>query len=379
MKRTLSLLMALCLILLCGCSPAETTNPSATVTNPSAAETDPEPSQSDPEVTDPDPTESEPVILYTNPLTGEPLEELTTNRPYCVMFNNAKAAMPQHGIGDADIVYETLVEGGATRCMGVFYDLSKANGTFGSMRSARRDFVSLAQSYDAIYVHAGQSDNADYGAKQYFESTGWDHIDGVHGAYAESYFYRDQDRIDDGYSFEHTLFITPENIIAYAARMKCTLTRGESVNYGYRFDDEYVIAGSSAKDLTLWFNYNSTPSSWNKSTSFRYQEDSKLYLASQYGSNYVDGNTGKTLAFRNILILNTDIRQNNSSIHMRIDTVGSGTGYFACNGMIVPIKWSRATPEEPFTYTLANGNPITFGVGKTYIAIVPKNAALQYA
>lgn len=383
MKRILSLLMALCLMLLCGCGTAETnatTVPSTEASEPSATETDPEPTQTDPEPTetDPEPTETEPVVLYTNPLTGEPLEALTTNRPYCIMFNNSQAAMPQHGVSQADILYETLVEGGMTRCMGVFYDLSSATEVFGSIRSARRDFVSLSQAYDAIYVHAGRSDNAEYGAKQYLAATGWDHIDGVHGAYAESYFYRNQDRISSGYSYEHTLFITPENVIAYATRMKCTLTRSESQDYGYSFDDEAVTVGSSAKSISVWFNYSSTPYSWNKSTSFRYDEDSKLYLASQYGSDYVDGNTGEALAFRNILVLNTGIRQNSTSEHMCIDTVGSGTGHFACNGMIVPIKWSRASVNDPFTYTLENGTPITFGVGKTYIAIVPKNAALQY-
>ena len=47
-------------------------------------------------------------------------EEITKQRPYCMMFNNISVANPQSGIGCADILYEILAEAGITRCMGVF-------------------------------------------------------------------------------------------------------------------------------------------------------------------------------------------------------------------------------------------------------------------
>lgn len=39
---------------------------------------------------------------------------------------------------------------------------------------------------------------------------------------------------------------------------------------------------------------------------------------------------------------------------------------------------SRSSVTSPFTYTLENGTPITFGVGRTYIAIVPTGAAVNF-
>lgn len=378
MKKTLCLLLAL--TLLCGCStgePAPSTEESTQESTEETAEST-EATEETEESSEATEGSTVPEVLYINPLTGEAMDEPSDNRPYCIMLNNSKAAMPQYGVGQADILYETLIEG-ETRCMGVYFDLEDVD-TFGAIRSARKYFIQLAMAYDAVYVHAGRSDNEGIGAKQYFEATGWDHIDGVHGPGAESYYYRDADRQAAGYAYEHTLFIRPQNIIRYASKMGCTLTRDGGVEYGYQFNDDTVTVGSKAQDVTVWFNMSGTPSKWHKSTSFAYHADDKLYYASQYGTEYVDGATGQTLAFRNVLVLRTSISVYDSQQgHLDIKTVGSGTGYYFCNGMMVEIEWSRESVYDPFTYTLKGSDTeLTFGVGKTYIALVPNAATVEY-
>ena len=378
MKRVLILVLAITLILLCSCSkPVDETLP-ATVptqetTNPP---TDPPTNPPTDAPTDPteEPTEAptEPPVLYRNPLTGEPLDALTTDRPVCVVFNNSRAAMPQHGVGQADILYETLIEG-ETRCMGVFYNLSAATQPLGSIRSARRDFIRLAMGYDAIYVHGGQS-SGEYGAKEYFAATGWDHIDGVQGSGSGNYYYRTR---QDSYALEHTLFIKPADAIAYAKKMNCTMSRDESVDFGWEFSDEIDLAGTTANKVTVWFNMSQTHSTkWHKSTTMNYNETTGLYEAYQHGANYIDGNTGETLTFRNVLILHMNIKTLDNSL-MKIDVVGSGKGYFACNGQIIPILWSRTSEYDNYVYTLEDGTPLTLGVGKTYVALIPINGHVE--
>ena len=71
---------------------------------------------------------SEPV-LYKNPLTGisELTDDKTDDRPVAIMVNNITTAQPvQAGLNKADIVYETEVEGGITRLLAVYQDVSKA-------------------------------------------------------------------------------------------------------------------------------------------------------------------------------------------------------------------------------------------------------------
>ncbi|MDR3981927.1 MAG: DUF3048 domain-containing protein, partial [Dysosmobacter sp.] len=69
-----------------------------------------------------EPVEPEPYVpAGTNPLTGMAMEPVyEKNRPVAVMLNNLKAAQPQLGVSQADIIYEVPAEGGITRMLGVF-------------------------------------------------------------------------------------------------------------------------------------------------------------------------------------------------------------------------------------------------------------------
>ena len=84
----------------------------------------------------------------------EPVYE--KNRPVAVMLNNLKAAQPQLGVSQADIIYEVPAEGGITRMLGVFQTLEGV-GDLGSIRSARPYYLELALGHDALFVHAGGS------------------------------------------------------------------------------------------------------------------------------------------------------------------------------------------------------------------------------
>ena len=45
--------------------------------------------------------------------------EIGNKRPYAIQFSNFKTVRNQWGIGQADIVYEALVEGGITRLLAI--------------------------------------------------------------------------------------------------------------------------------------------------------------------------------------------------------------------------------------------------------------------
>ena len=66
--------------------------------------------------------------LSVNPLTGiaDISKDALSRRPVAIMVNNVSTAQGvQTGVADADIVYETEVEGGITRLMAVYQDISK--------------------------------------------------------------------------------------------------------------------------------------------------------------------------------------------------------------------------------------------------------------
>ena len=335
-----------------------------TETEPAPTETEPAPTE-----TEPLPTETEPVILYTNPLTGEVLPALCENRPYAVVFNNIQAAMPQYGISNADILCEVLAEGGITRCLGIFHDISDTEA-FGSIRSARPYFIQLAQGFDAILVHAGASEEGN----TYLKNSGWNNIDGVLGTNASKYFYRDKDRLNAGYSLEHTLFIKSTGIQTYAEKLGYATTRPGGVDFGWQFGGSSALAGEAAGSITVYFGSGAR----SKSTSLVYDADDSLYYASQHGAAHIDGATGQQLSYRNVLVLKTGVKnQGDSAGHLTITTTGSGSGYYACDGRLISIKWSRKSVTDPFIFTTEDGAPIVLGVGKTYLAIVPTNALFK--
>lgn len=381
MKKLFILVLTLCLLLAACASgdqpettdittqptenTAPTTRPTEPATRPTETEPATQPSETVPETSAP----TEPVpVTYRNPLTGEAMAAPMTVRPYAVVINNSKVAMPQWGIGQADVVYEFCAEGGTTRHMAVFSDLSNV-GKLGPNRSARPYSLSLAMGYDAILHHAG----ACWWGYEELKDTGWDHLDGVWGKNAESYYHRDQTRLDSGIDLEHTMYTTGAEALAYADYIGVTEIRSNPLDYGFRFSEDGTPAGGeSAEIITVAFKGG------YKTTKMTYRADTGLYAGYQHGMNWVDGNDGQTLSFRNIVVISTGVRIFNDDGRLEMDLTGSGDGYFACGGKIVPIRWSRSSRYDPFTYTLTDGTPVTFGVGKTYIAVVPTGVPVEY-
>lgn len=377
MKRFLPLLLALMMLLTACSQPAEPSQPSQP-TSSSTQESSTTAESSEPtgttgqtETSLPEDTTAAQIPLdYQNPLNGQPLAEPYVGRPVAVMLNNIKQAMPQHGVSQADILYEVLAEGGITRCLGIFSDIS-AVAKLGSIRSARKYFVELSQGYSALYAHFGGSDEA----LQYIRNQKVPSLNGMEG---EQYFYRDTDRLNSGYSSEHTWFTAGQRLLDYAEARKYATAYSEAPNYNMTFDDGKVIVGEKGEKIVVYFNQGGKPGSYTKSTTLTYDAATKTYFAAQHGGAYIDGNTKETIAFRNVVVLRTSTSTQSDGSHLTIKTTGTGTGYFACNGQLVPIKWSRASVNDPFTYTLENGNPVTFGVGSTYVAVIPTNATFNY-
>lgn len=351
MKRLISLVLAFVLALsLCACGgDSQETTTEETTTETTTVETTTE------EI-----TTTEQVILYRSPLTGEPLDALWTGHATAVSINNHKEALPQYGVNQADIVYEFETEGGITRRLGIFSDLSKVQ-TVGPIRSARTYFSNVAVSYQAPLVHCGGST---YATRGQYDSSGdtianWQHVDEF--AYG-SYFFRDKDRYNYyGYAWEHTLFTNGEKLAAVMAKRGYDVVNEEGIDYGLTFAEAPEWTGQTANTLTIKFR-------GKKTTTTTYNPTTGKYEISQYGGVGIDGNTGDVFATRNVLVLFAD--QSKIGIHSFYDLIGSGDGYLACDGKITPITWHREKLRTNFTYTLSDGTPADLGVGNSYIAVV---------
>ncbi len=338
-------------------------SPSATVS------VSPSPSPSPSEIVPPSPSPS----VYTgpvNPLTGLPADaELAEARPYAIMINNSSAAQPQLGISKADIIFEIVVEGGITRMMALFQDVTDA-GVIGSVRSARPYFVRIANGYDTIYIHAGGS-TVEGGAYTVMADLNIAHLDGVNGT-KQDIFYRDSDRRAT-LGFEHSLVTSSSLISTYVPTYGIRMTHQDGFDNGLTFSDNASIDGGTTAEAVK------VHMSSSKSTLFEYDADASVYNLTQHGSAYVDGDNNQRISATNVLILRTEVHAiaSDTAGRMSVDVTGSGAGTLCLGGQSVAISWSRADNYSPFAFKTADGSPLELAPGKSYICIISDEATVE--
>jgi hypothetical protein len=268
------------------------------------------------------------------------------------------------GIIHADIVYEHITEGLGyeTRFLAVYTDLNY-DERLGTVRSARTYSVDLSSSFNAIMIHCGGSSMA----MKKINSSKYPTLDQF---YNGDFFYRDPSRKAAGYATEHTL-VTEGNLLQKGlSTKKWDLTVPEDTTYGFEFSDEADLNGASAKTVTIQY-YDAN----GKYTIMTYNPDDGMYYGLQKWSKkqnaVADGNTDEAVPYKNVLILHTKVTHDADGSHVYMKLTGEGTGFLVRDGEYVAIKWHRATEKDHFTYTLEDGSPVTFGVGKTFVSLLP--------
>lgn len=333
MKKLLPLLLALCL-LLCSCSGGTETTTENGNTN------------SD--------------MTFRNPLNGTILSEPYSGRVFSVTINNVSPALPFKGVNSADVFFEIFINDYCTRGLALYSDIKNV-ADIGSIRSTRYNFTDISLAYNTVMIHA----NASGVVLEDMRQAGIDNIlaDVPVG-------YRDQARLNGGYSLEHTLFSTGENLYNAASDRGFALSLTDKY-YGMNFSDEVNVDGNVANTVEIVFTLNGI----KKITEMSYDMTSDRYVFSQYGKEMKDENDGNPVSFKNVIVILAPTE--NQDVYHVADLYGSGDGYYACGGKIIPIKWVHQNETDPFTFTLSDGTPLTQETGSTYIAIAPTGSPVN--
>lgn len=297
------------------------------------------------------------TVLQINPLTGvsDLTEDKTDDRPAAIMINNITTAQPvQAGLNQADIVYETEVEGGITRLLAVYQDVSKA-GTIGTIRSARYPYVDLAMGHNAIYIHHGQDDTY---CGPHLKDT--DDINISQGNYGF--------RIKNGLASEHTLYTDGSKLWDGLVKDKVKTERGTRAVWASFADEDTPIAlENTASAVTV-------PFSASYKSVFKYDADTGVYTRYFKDTLRKDYKTGEATEVKNVFVLLTSISNYPDGYHRKVD-LESGNGYYCTGGTYTAIKWSKGAASNGFKFTKADGTELTVNAGSSWVCIADKNTS----
>ncbi len=287
----------------------------------------------------------------------------TDKRPIAIMVDNDdKNARPHAGLDEAYLIYELVVEGGATRFLAVFQGTETEK--IGPVRSSRHYFLDYVMEQDAIYTHFGWSPRA----IQDISSFGIDKINGVLGGVDESTFWREEKFKGDW----HSAYTSIERIRSVADK-KGYETKTDRKN-GIGYADHYFNLSPDKVANTV-----SLPYSGFYKTGYVFNPETCLYEKTIDGAPHVM-QSGEVLAVKNIIIqFISDYALGDGSDRRDMNTTGSGTGYYITNGAFEEITWSKSSRSGNTTYKKVDGTELLLNPGKTIVNIISpsKGAVIQ--
>ncbi len=289
--------------------------------------------------------ENEPDLFASN-ITGEKCLSEKDKRPVAVMLAADKVARPLSGISSADIVFEMpVITDGITRYMAVF--LCEEPKEIGSIRSARVDFITLAKSMDAIFVHWGGSSFA----LDELKKGVIDNIDALLNPY-DTFFRKKYVRPP------HNGFTSYEKIKNAATKLKFRQTN----NFVGFLHEDGKSQTNQRYDINIGYPYP-------YNVKFRYSPERNSYFRFVGGFKEVDRNTNKQVEVKNLVVLKAISLQKQGQYN-DVQIENSGDAIVYKNGEIIPARWEK---KDRYYFYDENKKEIPFTKGKIWISIVQPN------
>ena len=282
------------------------------------------------------------------------------DRPIAVMIDNHSDAWPQAGLNQAYMVYEIIVEGGETRLMALFkgVDLDK----IGPVRSARHYFIDYVMENDAIYVHFGQSPQAQSDMKKYS-------IADINGISEDGTTFW---RVKDKYA-PHNAVTSTERLLKSAKSKNYRTTSTEKSVLNYVTDEVDLEEGQVANTVTI-------PHSNLQTVKYEYDEENKVYVRYARGEKQVDWDTKEPVTTKNIIITfcdNYTLSDSENKGRQGLKNIGTFDGYYITNGRAIKIKCVKNARDEKTIYQDIDGNEIEVNDGNTFVNICPRSADVE--
>jgi hypothetical protein len=292
---------------------------------------------------------AEVIVGDVAPLTGLPFGDANLNYPaLSAKVDNHPAARPQVALDQADIVFEELVEGGLTRYVAVWH--SNLPPEIGPVRSVRPMDPDIVSPFGGILAYSG-------GQQRFVEAMLRTPVESaIHGqSNVSDFFYRSSDKV------------APHNVIVRAVELVQNFSDkappAPQFSYASAPDQATApVSGEPVSSLTTRFSSFQAPG-------WEWSEAEGAFARSQTNGAADVALSGSRILAANVVAIFVDIQ-----VIQDIPTtflVDSGDGYVASAGHIIPVTWSKASPEEPIILRTLSGDPVTLAAGITWVKLLP--------
>jgi hypothetical protein len=281
------------------------------------------------------------------PLTGLPASDdaAMLSRPLSVKIENSWDARPQLGIGSADVVYETLTEGGISRFNCIFQSTIPAE--VGPVRSGRNSDVTIVPQYDALFFMSGANDVV------LGEIAAAGLADMSHNA-ASALYYRVDYRV-----MPHNLYLDLQSAYGVAEEKGYAITVEPSVHL--EFGPSETKDASDAAYIEVPFS-DAFVAQWS------WDPDEKAYYRSMDGPT-LDAGTDQQIAASNVVVLWADYVPVLDGTTLGVDMNSGGDASLFFDGKRIDGFWSSDGTTPP-RFTDQDGNAIKLTPGNTWFQVL---------
>lgn len=321
--------------------------------------------------------------------TKQEKETWEKRRPLAVMIENHAESRPQSGLSRADVVYETVAEGGITRFMGIFYCGAAAKSlSLAPVRSARTYFLPWVLEYDALYNHVGgagrcEDPTVDERAKALCQIDTYKIKDMDQFGISFPTCYRNYDRLDREVATEHTMVCATDKLYALAATRGWTNVDAKNVSWdknfvSWKFKDDAKESDrgeAPAISFVAWKGYEKS-----YGVQWTYDKATNTYKRANGGVAHMDLETKEQLSAKAIVIMFAkETGPVDEHAHLLYANTGSGEGIFFQDGKNTKMLWKKATRNDrTLFYDAATNKEIMINKGQLWIEMLPIGTPVTY-
>lgn len=302
-------------------------------------------------------------------------------RPLAVMIENHTDARPQSGLSSADVVYETVAEGGITRFMALFY-CNLGDVQVGPVRSARTYFLDWLSEYDALYAHVGGANTpgpAD--ALGQIITYGIKDLNQFNIGFPT--YWRDYNRLGHPVATEHTMYSSTQKLWAVGAQRGWTATDASTGKkwadsfVPWQFKDGQPGAGTTTSiHVPFWSNSDGYQVDWS------YDKSCNCYHRKNGGEDHIDFDNKQVLSPVNVVVqFETESHAHDgyeNDVHLLYGTTGKGQALIFQNGQVIQGTWVKPSRLAREKFLDQNGKEISFVRGQIWIQTVPEGNKVTF-